>query len=94
MTKPEPAAPVAAPIPETCRVRAAELRVLIGRATASDLTDDGRYFADTFDDLTRCRHEEIGEYQHRHDGPLVEWLWNRRDEIAALYEARATVEAK
>ncbi len=94
MTNHDAAAPAAVPEPITCRNRAAELRVLISRATPEHLSDNGRYFGETYTDLTRCRHEEIGEYQHRHDGPLVEWLWNRRDEIAALYEARATEEVK
>ena len=61
-----------------------QLTALIGKATQEDLTDDGRYFADSLSDLTRCRHGEIGEYENRHDGPLVEWLWNHRSAILAL----------
>lgn len=68
---------------------AGELRSLIAKATAEDLSDGGRYFAETYDDLTRCRHEEIGEYQHATDGELIEWLWNRRNEIADLYAAHS-----
>lgn len=72
---------------------AAELRVLIAKATQEELADGGRYFAETCDDLTRCRHEEIGEYQHSADGDLIEWLWNRRHAIADLFAAvPATVE--
>ena len=64
---------------------AEELRALIAKATNERLSDGGRYFAESCDDLTRCRHEEIGEYQHAADGELIEWLWNRRNEIATLY---------
>lgn len=69
--------------------RAAELRELISKATQEDLADGGRYFADSLQDLTRCRHSEIGEYQDGHDGELIEWLWNRRGEIADLYASTA-----
>ena len=62
----------------------AELAALIDKATEQDLADGGRYFADSFDDLTRCRHEEIGEYQRPADGQLVQWLWNHRSAILAL----------
>ena len=65
-----------------------ELRNLIAKATDSNLTDDGRYFHDTCDDLTKCYHGDTGEYQCEADGKLVEWLWNHRNEIADLYEAR------
>jgi hypothetical protein len=40
--------------------RAEELRALIAKATNERLSDGGRYFAESCDDLTRCRHEEIG----------------------------------
>jgi hypothetical protein len=56
----------------------AELRGLVAKATQENLADGGRYFADSYTDLTRCRHEEIGEYQNRHDGPAIEALWNAR----------------
>lgn len=59
-----------------------DLRNLLVKATDEDLTDGGRYFDETYTDLTRCRHEEIGEYQNRHDGLLIEWLWNHRHQIA------------
>jgi len=78
-TTPEPLLPV---------VQGDELRDLIAKATQEDLSDGGRYFRETYTDLTRCRHEEIGEYQHRHNGPLIEWLWNHRAEIADMYDAR------
>jgi len=70
-------------------VVAGELRELIAKATDEDLADGGRYFSQSCDDLTQCRHDEIGEYQRSADGDLIEWLWNRRKEIVSLYEARA-----
>lgn len=79
------------PSVDHCRGSATELRILVNNATRSDLTDGGRYFADDCSDLTRCRHEEIGEYQNQRDGPLVEWLWNNREEIIALYQLAAMV---
>jgi hypothetical protein len=75
---------------DAAEARAAALRALIAKATQEDLTDDGRYFAETYADLTRCRHQEIGEYEHSPDGKLVEWLWNKRQVIADLL---ATAEA-
>lgn len=59
-----------------------ELKRLISRATQEDLADGGRYFAESCSDLTRCRHDEIGEYEDKYDGELIEWLWNHRHEIA------------
>lgn len=59
-----------------------ELRALIAKATDDDLSDDGRYFHDSCDDLTKCGHGDTGEYQHSADGKLVEWLWNHRHDIA------------
>lgn len=75
-------------LPESTKTDATvadELRALIAKATNEQLSDGGRYFAESCDDLTRCRHEEIGEYQNAADGELIEWLWNRRSEIADLY---------
>lgn len=66
-----------------------ELRTLIAEATPEDLADDGRYFAESCDDLTQCRHQEIGEYQRSDDGRLIEWLWNRRHSILAMIEGSA-----
>lgn len=66
---------------------AAELERLIDKATDDDLSDGGRYFHDSLDDLTRCRHEEIGEYQRRADGALVEFLWNNRRRFLAMIAA-------
>jgi len=66
----------------------ADLRRLIDDATDEQLADGGRYFAESCDDLTQCRHSEVGEYQRSADGDLVEWLWNRRHEILALYVAQ------
>lgn len=65
----------------------ADLRKLLATATDEDLTDDGRYFADTFHDLTKCWHGDTGEYQHQPDGKLVEWLWNNRRTIADTIDA-------
>ncbi len=56
---------------------------LLGKATDSDLSDGGRYFSETCNDLTRCGHGDTGEYQHSPDGKLVEWLWNNRHAIVA-----------
>ncbi len=67
----------------------AEIDALLEKATDEDLSDGGRYFDESFDDLTRCRHEEVGEYQNRHDGALIEWLWNHRLEIRQMYAALA-----
>lgn len=64
-------------------IEADKLKALIAAATDEDLADGGRYFGESFDDLTRCRHEEIGEYQHRADGELIEYLWNNRAAIAS-----------
>lgn len=58
-----------------------QLAALIAKATDEDLADGGRYFAETCHDLTRCRHEETGEYQHATDGELIELLWNNRRTI-------------
>ncbi|NIJ34305.1 hypothetical protein [Sphingomonas oligoaromativorans] len=66
------------------------LEGLIAKATQEDLTDDGRYFADSFADLTKCHHQEIGEYQHRADGKLIEWLWNQRHSIADCLRSAAS----
>lgn len=65
---------------------ARELAALIARATDEDLLDGGRYFDGAMNDLTQCGHGDTGEYRNRHDGALVEWLWNRRHEILALYQ--------
>lgn len=62
------------------------LDTAIAKATDSDLTDGGRYFAETCQDLTRCRHGETGEYIDGHDGDLVELLWNNRKAILQLLE--------
>jgi hypothetical protein len=70
-------------------VVAGELRALIAKATDEDLADGGRYWADSLTDLTQCPHGDMGRYDHPADGELIEWLWNRRVEIAGLYEARA-----
>ncbi len=69
----------------------ATLRELIAKATQEELADGGRYFAGTCDDLTRCRHEEIGEYQHSADGELIEWLWNRRHAIADMFATTPSI---
>lgn len=58
-----------------------ELATLISRATPHDLDDGGRYFGETYRDLTACKHSETGEYHHRADGELVQWLWNHRRAI-------------
>lgn len=60
---------------------------LAEKATEGELTDGGRYFAVSCDDLTRCNHSDTGEYSNRHDGKLVEQLWNNLPTIlAALRE--------
>lgn len=61
----------------------AELARLIELADESDLTDGGRYFEDTCDDLTKCYHGDTGEYRHKADGELIELLWNNRHTILA-----------
>lgn len=55
---------------------AEDLARLSAKATQEDLADGGRYFAESYDDLTQCRHSEIGEYQRSADGELIEALWN------------------
>jgi len=67
-------------------IEATKLRELIAKATDSDLSDGGRYFAETCNDLTNCRHGDTGEYQDGHDGELVEYLWNNRSLVAAALE--------
>lgn len=66
------------PIPVENVSLAAQLRGLINRANDQDLRDGGRYFGETFTDLTQCRHGDTGEYSDCHDGDLVEFLWNHR----------------
>jgi hypothetical protein len=61
----------------------ARLETLFERSTDEDLTDGGRYFADSLWDLTKCGHGDTGEYQHPSDGELVEFLWNNRHAIPA-----------
>jgi hypothetical protein len=68
--------------------KAEELKGLIAKATNSDLSDGGRYFYDSCSDLCQCGHGDTGEYLHRADGKLIEWLWNHRHEIAKALEAR------
>lgn len=72
---------------------ALELEALIAKATDENLSDGGRYFADSCTDLTQCRHSEIGEYGHASDGELIEWLWNHRRMIhSALAKVAAAPE--
>lgn len=66
---------------------------LSAAATREELRDGGRYFAETCDDLTRCRHGETGEYLHGKDGELIELLWNNRAALIAALNAQAEVEA-
>ena len=61
-----------------------ELEALIDKATDCDLADEGRYFSETCNDLTSCRHGETGKYNDQHDGPLVEFLWNHRHHYLSL----------
>lgn len=71
------------------KLNAERLRALIDKATDSDLSDGGRYFHEDCSDLTKCGHGDTGEYQNRHDGKLVEWLWNNRAAILAMAEENA-----
>lgn len=74
----------------TADILATQLDALINKATDEQLADRGRYFADSCDDLTRCRHEEIGEFQHSTDGELIELLWNNRHLILAIIRGEGT----
>ena len=67
-----------------------EIERLLAAAEDSDLTDGGRYFADTCEDLTRCRHGEIGEYVDPRNGEALEALWNaRKAMLTEIRELRA-----
>ena len=67
-----------------------ELERLLAAAEDSDLTDGGRYFAETCEDLTRCRHGETGEYVDPRNGEALEALWNARNAILTeIRELRA-----
>jgi hypothetical protein len=62
-----------------------ELESLIAKSTDEDLDDRGRYFRETYNDLTQCSHGETGEYGNPSDGRLIEFLWNnRRTFVTAL----------
>ena len=65
------------------------LAELIDKATDEDLTDNGRYFDESYRDLTQCGHGDTGEYWHSPDGKLVEFLWNNRHAILALARGEA-----
>jgi hypothetical protein len=64
-----------------------ELEALAAKATAGDLHDGGRWFAETCSDLTQCHHGDTGEYGNRHDGKLIEKLWNNLPAILAALRA-------
>ena len=71
----------------------ADLTAAIAKATGDDLSDVRLCFHESCDDLTRCRHDEIGEYQHSADGELVELLWNNRANFVALLSRIGELEA-
>jgi len=58
-----------------------KLENLMAAASDEDLTDGGRYFEGSCCDLTQCHHSETGNYVHRPDGELIEFLWNNRRNI-------------
>lgn len=68
-----------------------QLAALAEKATKEELRDGGRYFAESYMDLTRCNHGETGEYVHRADGELIELLWNHRHAILALGRENAAL---
>jgi len=59
------------------------LRILIEQADGEDLTDGGRYFAETLCNFTECYHGDCGEHGNKANGELVELLWNNRRAILA-----------
>jgi len=71
---------------------AAELEALIAVATDEDLDDRGRYFCESFCDLTQCGHGDTGEYRNPKDGRLVELLWNNRRLFVSALTAIADAE--
>lgn len=75
--------------PDELETLALRCEALTAKATAENLADGGRYFNECFSDLTRCRHGEIGEYQHPADGELIELLWNNRETILIALRALA-----
>jgi hypothetical protein len=70
------------------------LEQLSAAATQERLTDGGRYFKGTGEDLTRCGHGDTGEYVNKHDGKFIEALWNayRTGQLVAVQPDDATVE--
>lgn len=52
------------------------LEALRSRVTEEHLNDDGRYFAETYVDLTQCTHGETGNYRNAADGRAIAILWN------------------
>lgn len=54
----------------------AALAALAGKVTEEGLNDEGRYFLETYNDLTQCHHGETGNYSNRADGKAVAILWN------------------
>lgn len=47
-----------------------------GPATDDLLTDSGRYFRESCQDLTQCGHGDTGEYDNDRDGEVIAVLWN------------------
>ena len=81
------------PTPDTAlAARLAELRT---EATDEDLHEDGRYFMEYFNDLTRCGHGETGNFKNSHDGSMIAELWNayRSGQLITLADHTAAVQA-
>lgn len=64
------------------------LEALEVKATKEPLCDGGLYFENTWDDLTKCRHYETGNYQNAADGKLIELLWNNLPTIISALKAQ------
>ncbi|CAK7257523.1 MULTISPECIES: hypothetical protein [unclassified Shinella] len=57
-------------------VHIAALVALRDKVSEECLNDDGRYFLETYNDLTQCHHGETGNYNNRADGKAIAILWN------------------
>ncbi|CAK7259121.1 MULTISPECIES: hypothetical protein [unclassified Shinella] len=58
------------------REHIAALVALRDKVSEECLNDDGRYFLETYNDLTQCHHGETGNYNNRFDGKAIAILWN------------------
>lgn len=72
--------------------RLAELRT---KTTDEDLHEDGRYFMEYFNDLTKCWHGDTGNFDNRHDGNMIAALWNayRSGQLITLADHERAVQA-